>query len=118
MARNFDYPITGLNYNEYFKGEYVNNNKLVQDSVILGIFYSTDVGTVKSQSITVNSMKKVVYEMTIETKDYIDDMLIDYYVLDDNRNLWRVAGLETKDIDDGSKIFKNNAVKTTIRLTR
>lgn len=118
MARNFDCPITGLNYNEYFKGEYVNNNKLVKDSVILGIFYSTDVGTVKSQSITVNSMKKIEYEMTIKTKDFVDDMLIDYYVLDDNGNLWRVAGLETKDIDDETKIFKKNAVETTIRLKR
>ena len=115
--RNMQEPRKGEDRCKYYKATYVTNNKLTQDAEPVGIFYSNDYEPVTGSSAVDGLTKAIEWRVTLETEDYILDLLADDYVLYDG-NLWRVEKTTAKDKRDNAKMFKNHAYTTLIWLVR
>lgn len=117
MARNLDYEKTGLDRCKYYKAIYVNNNKLTQDAVVQGVFYSRDVEPIKQGNIVGSDDKNIQTIAKIETMDYVNDLALDDYVLLDS-NLYLVQEMTMADINDNAKEYRRHANKTVLVLRR
>ena len=115
MARDTREPVTGLDRNKYFKGTYTTNNKLTRDTVVQGVFYSSDYESVKILNEVVNNVKHIKKTVKLLTNDYIPDLQADYFVLYDNE-YWLVESVDKADIIDNAKPFKRHSNQYIVSL--
>lgn len=116
MARDIRYAQLG-DRNKYYKAQYVNQNKLTQNAVCQGVFYSTDNEPMNITSENFNGVSHKTKRIKIETIDYIPDLEIDDFVLYNNE-IWLVESLDIADLVDNAKAFKSHPNKTIIGLKR
>ena len=105
------------NRSKYYKKEYVENMKLIQDAKVQGVFYCKDVGPFSSIPVASGNIMRRQYTGTIMTEDIVDDLEVNDFVLYDD-NLYIVTGIDAED-NDSQKFFSSKPSKiTNIRLRR
>jgi hypothetical protein len=105
------------NRNKYYKKEFVENMKLVQDAKAQGVFYSNDEAPFSSTAISSGNIMKKQTTGTLVTEDIVDDLEVNDFVMNDG-NLYLVVSIDREDNDD-QKWFSNFPSKITkIRLRR
>lgn len=92
---------------KWYKAEYVEHGKLVDNAECEGVFYCKD--AVDYQEIFDNSFGvagQIIKTVTIETPDNIPDIHINDYVFYDGE-LWRVNSIPSKDDLSKSKFYRS-----------
>lgn len=117
MARDVRNAVSGLDRNKYYKAEYVNQNKLTQDAVVQGVFYSYDIGEVTEESVVQGVTKTIIYRVQIETYDIVTDLQVDDFVYYSGE-LWKVEKIGRRDKINKAKPFNRRQFITRIDLRR
>jgi hypothetical protein len=104
--------------NKYYKADYVDNMKLSQNAVALGVFYSTDLIPLEVQKVVNGNVMSKQYVITIVTHDIVSDLEINDYVLYAGSDLYRVDSIISEDVNDQKRFSARPSFKTTIRLVR
>lgn len=108
-----DYP----DRNVYYKGKYVEKGKLVMDAVAQGVFYSTDKEPLSVNAVSQGSNKWMQYSIKLETRDFVNDLIADDYVIYSGY-LWRVTGVIAADDNKNKRHSSRPAFVTLISLSR
>lgn len=102
---------------KYYKKEYVQNMKLVQDAVVQGVFYSHDVEPFTTRRISSGSIQKSQTIGTIETTDHVGDLEPNFYVLYEGE-IYVVEEVSRQDKATEKEFSRNPSKVTKIRLRR
>jgi hypothetical protein len=115
MARDTRVTRTGGDRNKYYKGEYINKNKLTRAVECQGVFYSTDEQGIKSSLVVNNGVSHTLRTVNLVTKDYIPDLAENDFVLY-NDEYWLVTAVNREDINNESRPYARHAVGYVVSM--